>query len=823
MKYYIGTVHQNSGDREYNRKNFQNALTHYVKGLTKLESIMDNQPDAIFSTAFYDSYVYALADVVYIQSRIMNKYIADSQNMTTDQLLQSLSDFSSSLTTISSRIALMNEFWEKICDESRLKTKPQRINFTNESIAESLELLSDLWSATAEELNSIPSDYERLINNSLTAMKLAIETKSRIPKGAEINMHLGYLNLLEQLCSVTTDGTHRNDLLNNMEKHLESYQLLTVLPKNSLSQLELISYALFVDTELHQRSNPQLIKQGYEIIASITKRTPDNEGAISAFIKLADRATHLPQEGRASSSSSLSLSDSLNPGHLIYDGIKFSSPASFELVLANGEYHPLKYVVRMFVENSERVNQLVDKLYTVGIAEFCQLCPDSPISLLVKIKTPSEVKDSLNDIIKRSDKKEQLELLIPALVYIANDHIKQAINPENSVRQLYESGLPWQHRAIFSSFKIQTATRTTAVTRNAKRTSMSSGFDSSLFSSSVVLNEAGDYPEETPKKMRTMSTATIADSESRADDDALEQWNLIKDSDAPDLSEQYPSSPGFSPARDDYDVSRPSAPTDSEQCFADEVPALALTLEWVLDSDSDTDSDHSILAADNSKPAAVLTGAHGGASNYSFFSPASQHKPGQQSHAHQSHPKVLAFIHAMHHINSKELEQRLEKKLFANLLTIMGEFLEVDPGSPLQKYAATLLTVESLYKRALVIDPNHNMARDKLKKLQFENKIILANLHYNVLVSDDIKAQSDKEHFCEEVDNALTELEALYLTEPKECGDLVCKLFSFITAKILKYNLMTDDVYHEFMTDFYGFREPSASEGCSSSSQSLSF
>ncbi|KTD54785.1 hypothetical protein [Legionella quateirensis] len=835
MKNYIGSVHHIRGDRHYNKKEYNKALACYVLGLNVLESKIAKDPEILTSKVFCDQYAYALSDVLNTQSRTLNQFVMGSKTVTTENLLKTLSFYSSLLTTINHRYLAMNESWEFICEEKKCKTKPKQIIIVYTLLTESLELLSDLWSATADEVNSSHPNYETLLNQSCTAMKLAIDIKSRLPESAGIEMHCGYLNLLEQLYYFKKDADFQEALLINMKKHLEQYQLLNGFQDDPVTQLELISYALLVDVHLHGVSNTQLIAQGQEIIASLTERSAANEKVISDFTKLVALSAHISRQGSSSSSSTpISFSVSRNSHQQTRrETAHASSSSSSEIHENSVEQHQLRSAAQLIVRNPERVNQLVDKLYSIGCAEFSRLYPESQIALLAQNNTPSGVKHFLNESIDQSDDTEQFNVLAPALKFIANHYLKQASNHSNEVRRLFEKGQPWQKRAIFLSLKMQTAFRSTPLPVLPKRTRISSTPIQTVFFSSDSFPEIPSLSEQTYKRGRNPGDSKTSgvtntdhvpysDSEFITDQDqALTQWNQVKHSDVSTLSSNNRVNADIGLVLHSDRDSAPWLPlaldssSDSEPLNLDSVPPLSIA----LDSSADTES--SVLDAAKAPIEPVSKGSDV-VSSLSFFPTSFEHKP-KRNDLNESHPKVLAFIHAMKNIKCLEVEPRQEKRLFANLLTIMGEFFELDrnPDSPMKKFIAVVLTVESLYKMALVIYPDHEVASVKLRKLQARNKSMLNERHYYVPLFDDLEIQSDKKHYENAIESAMTDLEVLYSgkTEPVAC--VVNSLFKYITGTILKFKLMNTDDLSDLMEQFHGYS--AHTDVCSSSTYSLPF
>lgn len=831
MKNYINSIHQKTGDAYYDKKNYNKALARYKLGLNALESEIAKDPEILTSASFCDQYVYAISDVLHTQSMIINRFVIDSEHVTTDKLLKSLPLYSSLLTTISHNVGFMNESWEFIRNEDKRETKPKQIRIVYTLLARDLELLSDLWSATADEVGRTHPNYDCLLNQSCTAMKLAIDAKSRLPDPAGVEMHCGYLNLLEQLYYFKHDEDFQEALLINMKKHLEEHQLLMMLQDDPITQLELISYALLVDVHLQHVPNTQLIAQGKNIVASITERTDVNKKIISDFENLAAQSARLPRQGGLSSSStSISLPVSRKPQQQTrYEPARASSSSTSEIHQNTEADHPLRSVAQLIARNPERIAQMVDKLYSLGCGEFSRLYPESHIAFFVQNNTQSNVKHLVKETIELSEDTEQFKLLAPALEYIANHYLKQPSSHSHEVRRLFEQGKHWQKRAICLSLNIQTAIRSFPFSGQPKRTRIDSTPLRTLPSSSDSLPEIQVASAETNKRARNpgdskTSRATNIDQLPHSyseflthQNQALAQWNVVKHSDGLTLGQTNFANTNrglFSQSGRETVPWLPLAldsSSDTEQFDWDTDPSLTLAL------DSRTDAELFLQDAVNGSIAPDFV------SNLSFFASSSTHEPTLNG-LNDSHPKVLAFIHAMKNIKSMDNQHsRLYKRLLANLLTVMGEFLEVDPNpdSPMKKFIAVVLTVESLYKMALVIYPGHEVANIRLQQLQDNNMKMLENRHHYVSLSDDLETQSDKKHFEDAIEIMMTDLEVLYSGKPESIATIINSLFKFMTETILKYKLMNTADLSDLMEQFHG--HGAHPDVCSSSTHSLPF
>lgn len=855
MKKYINSAHQKNGDKFYNKKKFNKALDFYVLGLNYLESEIDKNPKVITSATFHDEYARALSDVLITQGRIIDQFIIDSQSLETNELLNRLSVYSSIVAGIGAKVHNMNKSWDFICNESKTKTKQKHITNTYALLALSLELLSDLWSATADEVERTHPNYESLLSQSCTAMKLAIELKSGPPESAGIDMHCGYLNLLEQLYNFKKDAEFQKALLINIKKHLDEYQLLEVLHNAPITQLELISYALLVDVHLHHTSNTQLIAEGKKIVASITERTDANEKVISDFDNLVAQAVHFHRQGSSSSSSStISLPVSRMPQQQSRSVPAYSSSSSAEIHQNSVEQHPLSHVAELIARNPDHLKNVVNKLYSIGRDKFIRLYPYSDMTNLVKKKTQSQVERYCNSSFNLLEDTEQFSLLASVLDYIANHYLEQVSNPDDTARRLFETGKPWQQRAILSSLKIQTAIRSTPFRVQSKRTRIDSAPDRILSSPSEFLPETHLASEETNKRLRKLGDSKTPeatntdqllhlDSEFLSDEShALDQWNLLKHSYELTLGSNNFVNKNVSLSSQSDTGTFSCLPielnsrTNIEQPERDTVPSLSLTsdsrthtaqsiwddvppLSLALDSRADTEL--SILDTVQGPIESVSKGA-GFVSNLSMFASSTKNKPNNNG-LNESHPKVLAFIHTMNNINFEDLQSRKQKRLLANLLTIMGQFLEEDPkhDAPIKKFDAIVLTVESLYKTALVIYPNHEIASVRIQKLQDKHKTMLEYRHHFVSLSDDIERQSDKMHFGDAIECMITDLEVLYSGKSSSIVSIINSLFKFMTGKILEYRLMNTDDLNDLMDQFHG--SGTHLDMCSSSTHSLSF
>ncbi|CDZ76446.1 hypothetical protein BN59_00715 [Legionella massiliensis] len=740
MKNYINSINQKTGNRYYNSKKYSKALIHYLKGLAILETQIDQSPKILTSIAFCDHYVYALTDVLYTQSQLINQFVRESVNVTNDELLENLSFYRSMLTTITNRVISMSDSWENIRNEKKRTTKAQQVTVVYKLLAENLELLSDLWFATADELGVTTPHYERLLNESCRAMKLAIATQSKLPGAIGLNMHCGYLNLLERLYYFKQDTASKQEFLAKMKAHLERYQLLAVTQDNPPTQLELISYALLVDVKLHGISNNYLIAQGQALVDSIIEDNPAASQAISDFNKLVELSSHFPSSSHASASQQA-------PIQTLSRATPTSSSSSSEVPQAPMEPNPLGNIVRLLMRNPERIEQMVDKLYSLGSGEFSRLYPASDLSFLIREHEKSYVKQSLIDCAEQGDEAEVLDLLTPALKYLADCYLKQEKHSHNRARELFNAGKPWQKRAILLSLNIQTGIPSTHL------------------------------PLIEPKRLRTGSTQ---------------------------------SQPSQTLATEMHKKARKRSDSISSES---QTPQLGSTLaheEQVLAHwDQMQNSDISTLTQEEAVQTRSILKDSGFGSGLAFFASSSESSQG----LNESHPKVQAFIHAMENIETYAFHPRRKKRLLANLLTIMGEFLEVNPDSPIKKVIAVVLSVESLYKTALKIYPCHEITNTRLPYLLHKHSRLFHDHHSFVLAADKT-SQSDEELFKDAIESMLTDLETIYLARHEQLEFLINSLFEYITTKISQYNLMKEEDRAMLIDLFNGHISPS--DACSS-------
>lgn len=152
MKHYIGNTHQKKGDRCYNRKEYDNALQHYINGFKDLNAQKTKNPALGTSKQFQDNYTYALTDIIITQSKIIDYFIADSAAIDSTAIVDALLSYQGTVTNIVSRIALMEKSWEAIKNKPLITTKQRLINEVHGLFSSSFELFSDLCSATADEI-----------------------------------------------------------------------------------------------------------------------------------------------------------------------------------------------------------------------------------------------------------------------------------------------------------------------------------------------------------------------------------------------------------------------------------------------------------------------------------------------------------------------------------------------------------------------------------------------------------------------------------------------------------------------------------------------
>ncbi|STY29865.1 Uncharacterised protein [Legionella wadsworthii] len=226
MGFYFRSYRQTAGDKAYNEKKFEEALTHYSAALTTLH--LHAASNATRHNDFYDAFVYVLSEVITTKLMIMSR---EAQNH---------------------NFAVMKSHWDEIPGllqemeityEEHLKNashcqsnKEEKVKEVNKLLAAVCEDVSDDFADLLDEEETIPN----LLPHAIEWMKRAISFQLKTRTHPKLSSSLGYLNLLERLYKKTNNETH----LKEMADYIQKYKLRELPVKSPLQKLELLSYVL---------------------------------------------------------------------------------------------------------------------------------------------------------------------------------------------------------------------------------------------------------------------------------------------------------------------------------------------------------------------------------------------------------------------------------------------------------------------------------------------------------------------------------------------------------------------------------------------------
>ncbi|MGQ3889813.1 hypothetical protein ACQUW5_12380 [Legionella sp. CNM-1927-20] len=245
MRYYFNTPNQIAGDEAYNEKKYTEALIHYKHALQTLNQLA-SQRKFKRSNDFRYAFTYVICEIIQTSCDAIRTTIDDQEIFNYEpikELWQEVPGLIIELETVFKEMGAV-----------------QNKNIIKDKIEFCYKLLADVCDMISEELSDERDDEtlnESDILSALEWLTKAIDYSKRANLSIDINLHLGYLNLLEQAYKCSSD---KNFIL-KIKQYINHNKLLE-LPFTSMQALEILSYQLLVAVEdSDSQSANQLIKK----------------------------------------------------------------------------------------------------------------------------------------------------------------------------------------------------------------------------------------------------------------------------------------------------------------------------------------------------------------------------------------------------------------------------------------------------------------------------------------------------------------------------------------------------------------------------------
>ncbi|OCH99083.1 hypothetical protein A8135_10095 [Legionella jamestowniensis] len=243
MRFYFNSPDQRNADHAYNQKNYEEALTYYLRALETLNRYASS--GIRLHTDFYDAFTYAVKDTLETVAVIFEEK-ADEIN-TVKTLWQ----------MIPGLVREMEEVYNReLKDKRNIRITKDLLQDCFAKLADACEVVSDEIFETLEDEVSEQSSTngedqqskQQIVAEAIAWMQHAINFRKKSSQSVELSCHLGYLNLLEQHYKYTQDET----MLHLMEAYIEDEALLDKEITLPLQKLELFSYVIRIAIVKHQ-------------------------------------------------------------------------------------------------------------------------------------------------------------------------------------------------------------------------------------------------------------------------------------------------------------------------------------------------------------------------------------------------------------------------------------------------------------------------------------------------------------------------------------------------------------------------------------------
>ena len=218
MKYYFNTENRINGDKAFTEEDYELALKHYEKAQFQL-SCQFTDRKAILGENFYDAFAYVLCEIIITKCMII-------------QSARKADDWS----TIPALLNEMTESLNAIKYSKSLQTNKIKLDKLYRILSKTCEGISD----------DLFDEYETAekgdFKDAIQWMERAIDYRLKTTKPLKLEMHLGYLNLLQTQFKITGEVGY----LDTIDAYFKTHNLLDLKDyKSTENHLELLGYMVF--------------------------------------------------------------------------------------------------------------------------------------------------------------------------------------------------------------------------------------------------------------------------------------------------------------------------------------------------------------------------------------------------------------------------------------------------------------------------------------------------------------------------------------------------------------------------------------------------
>jgi hypothetical protein len=246
MTYYFGSKEQINGDIKYNEHDFSGALTYYKKGLEHLFQIAAQRnftPNRVYS----DALAYVLSDIVICATDLLRSSLKGKLNYT--EITEVWKDITSTLQEL--KVVYDSDNIQRYTGS---QTTPERMDTVYSAVALAAEAVSDRLVDWLD--NSKKKPREKQFLTALTWLARAMDNQKQAGLDIEIELHIGYLNLLERAFHCEKN----KQILTRMANYIKNNSLYD-LGLSSQEKLEVLGYELLVAVENNEQRAHELARQ----------------------------------------------------------------------------------------------------------------------------------------------------------------------------------------------------------------------------------------------------------------------------------------------------------------------------------------------------------------------------------------------------------------------------------------------------------------------------------------------------------------------------------------------------------------------------------
>ncbi|WP_419421332.1 hypothetical protein ACNVED_14805 (plasmid) [Legionella sp. D16C41] len=250
MHYYFNTPDQIAGDEAYNLGEYTQALTHYKHALETLNQLA-SQRNFKRRNNFLYAFTYVACEIILTTYEAIRVTINDQETFNYEPINNLWKEVPGLVFELETVYAEMHPNNNKTI----IKAKMEQCYTV---LAELSETISDEFNDRLDETAN-----ERDILAALEWLAKAIDYSKRANGSIDINLHLGYLHLLEKGYKANLDKYFLNDI-----RHYISNNKLLDLPLTPMQTLEILSYQFLVATADNDHTTNQLIQKFADLLSN---------------------------------------------------------------------------------------------------------------------------------------------------------------------------------------------------------------------------------------------------------------------------------------------------------------------------------------------------------------------------------------------------------------------------------------------------------------------------------------------------------------------------------------------------------------------------